>query len=233
MHVEDTGDLLLVDSGLPCDTFNKILAARLGEETADARIAAAVAYFRRRGLPFSWWVGPESLPADLGARLERHGLLAAETELGMAARVAAIPPPPQPAGLETRRAMTELAIREFAVVNAANWDPPDQNVLEFFTRASTLLLHPACPMQLFVGYSGGVPAATGELFLGGGVGGIHMISVSREFRRRGFGAAITWAAIEAAKLAGVQWVTLQASEEGRPVYERLGFTSCGQYTEYQ
>src|SRR5262245_27005309 len=84
MRVQDD-DLVIVDSGLPCDTFNVICRARLVAETAEDRVAAAVAYFRAVSRPFSWWVGPADHPANLGEILTMAGLEAPESELAMAA----------------------------------------------------------------------------------------------------------------------------------------------------
>ena len=79
MAVLDAPDLLLVDSGLPSDTFNQVARARLDPESAGRRIGEAVARFREAGRPFSWWVGPGSRPLDLPVRLAAHGLRLAET----------------------------------------------------------------------------------------------------------------------------------------------------------
>src|SRR5262245_21087421 len=73
MRVLD-GGLAVVDSGLPCDTFNLICRARLDTASADARVQSAIEHFRRAARPFSWWVGPADQPADLGRRLEAFGL---------------------------------------------------------------------------------------------------------------------------------------------------------------
>ncbi|HEU4523417.1 MAG TPA: hypothetical protein VFR62_00250, partial [Gemmatimonadales bacterium] len=54
-------DLVIADSGLPCDTFNFICRARLGSDTAAAAAGAAVAHFEEHRRPFSWWVGPADL----------------------------------------------------------------------------------------------------------------------------------------------------------------------------
>src|SRR5918993_1928909 len=53
-------ELVLVDAGVPSDTFNVVCGARLDPAAADAQIAAVIAHFREKGSPFSWWVGPNS-----------------------------------------------------------------------------------------------------------------------------------------------------------------------------
>jgi ribosomal protein S18 acetylase RimI-like enzyme len=233
MHVVDSPELLLVDSGLASDTFNKILRARLPRRDAPARVRAAVGHFRSRQLPFTWWAGPLSAPEELPALLAEAGLRAAETELGMAVGAAGLPKRIEPpGGLEIRRVEDLEALGHFADINAANWDPPDPAVGEFFRRAAPLVFEAASPMRLYVGYWEGEPAAAAELFLGGGAAGIHMVSTKREFRRRGIGFAMTWRCAKEGVEAGMEAVVLQASADGAPVYARLGFEALCEFTEY-
>jgi len=91
MRVDARPGLMLVDSGLTSDSFNKVLAARLEPAGADARIDAALAHFRACGRPFSFWVGPCSRPLDLEARLRARGLRASEHELGMSSGLDRLP----------------------------------------------------------------------------------------------------------------------------------------------
>ncbi|WP_262982495.1 GNAT family N-acetyltransferase [Rhodococcus sp. MTM3W5.2] len=53
-----------------------------------------------------------------------------------------------------------------------------------------------------------------------------------DHRRRGYGTAVTLAAIDHVRREGAERVVLQASEDGASVYERIGFTPVGTYTEY-
>ena len=185
--------MLLVDSRLPTDTFNKIARARLTEADADRRIAEAVQYFRAAGRPFAWWVGPCSRPLDIERRLEAHGLRAFESELGMAVDLAQLPERMEmPAELEIRPVLDAVELADFAAVSAANWEPPDTAVLTFYESAAPVLLQKDCPMRLFVGYAEDKAVASGELFLSPGVAGIYAVSTRKEFQRRGIGLAMTW-----------------------------------------
>jgi hypothetical protein len=92
MTVFDQADLLVVDSGLSSDTFNKMARARLQESDVDHRIAEAVAYFMGVERPFAWWVGPGSPALNLEDRLHDYGLEAKEYELGRAMELWDLPP---------------------------------------------------------------------------------------------------------------------------------------------
>jgi ribosomal protein S18 acetylase RimI-like enzyme len=234
MSVSSARGVTAVDSGLACDTFNCILAARLTEEAADAAIAAVLGHFDRVGRPFSWWVGPADRPADLGRRLEAAGLAAAEGELAMSARLEAPPfDNPAPPELSIEHVTTPAQLSDFAAVNAANWSPPDTNVLRFYALASSVLLSRESPFRFFVGRVGREPVATLEFALGGGVGGIYNVATVESRRRRGYASALMRRALDEARAAGVRAAVLQASPDGVGVYRRQGFEEFGTITEYK
>ena len=233
MTAERRDGLVIVDSGLGSDTFNKVLGTRLPEDGADARIEEALAYIRGTGRRFTWWVGPCSRPVDLEARLRRHGLQAEEYELGMTIDLETAPTQVDlPDGATIERVATEAQLADFAGLLAGLSEPPEHDVVRFFERASSLLLQPDCPMRLYVAYLEGEPAAVSELFLGGGVAGVHMVATAEAFRRRGLGMALTWAALDEGRRHGLDTGVLQASAQGQPLYERLGFEPCGRFVEY-
>lgn len=198
-------------------------------------IAAALAHFRGVGRPFSWWVGPADLPADLGARLEAAGLAAAEGELAMSASLETPPPGDAdgPGGLTIERVGTPTQLSDFASVNAANWSPPDSNVLRFYAMAAGVLLSRESPFRYFVGRVAAEPVATLELAIGGGVGGIYNVATVERVRRRGFASAMIRRALEEARAAGLRAAVLQASPDGVGIYRRQGFATYGAITEYK
>ena len=233
-QVIDDAGLVLTDSGLPCDTFNIVCRTRLGPHDAPRRVESVVAHFAEARRGFSWWVGPGDRPADLGQQLEQAGLEPAESELDMAVDLDALPGIDlAPNGLSIRRANSPEQVREYARINAANWSPPDLLVVEFYARAAPVILDPASPLWLYLGYVDGVAVATAELTVGGGVVGLYGISTLAAYRRRGYGSALTARPLQDAREAGQQIAILQAAPDGVGVYRRLGFQEFGQIREYK
>jgi len=234
MLVEERSDLVLVDSGLPSDTFNAVCRAKLGRENAARRIEAAVLHFRRKNLSFSWWVGLLCEPATLDEELKKHGLSFAEKEVGMAADISRLPEPTTiPDGLKIRRVSDERELSDYARVIAANWNPTDEAVSAFYTRVATPALASDCPARFFLGYAQGKPVAARECFLYAGVAGVYNVVTLTTARRRGFGRALTLAALQEAREAGYSTAVLQASDQGESIYTRLGFVECSAFREYK
>jgi ribosomal protein S18 acetylase RimI-like enzyme len=136
-------------------------------------------------------------------------------------------------GLATERVRTPRQLETFAALSAANWDPPDPWVIEFYRRAAGPLLSDASPQWLYLGTLDGTPIATAEVTVGGGVVGLYNISTQPAYRGRGIGAAMTLAPLLDARRQGWETAILQAADAGVGIYRRLGFTAFGTITEFK
>ena len=87
----------------------------------------------------------------------------------------------------------------------------------------TFAVHsPACRAFVAVDADGGI-AGTGVATINGPVGWIGTIWVRSDLRRRGLGSALTAATIDVAEAGGCRTLVLVATDQGRPLYEGLGF----------
>ncbi|HUA41001.1 MAG TPA: GNAT family N-acetyltransferase [Streptosporangiaceae bacterium] len=139
---------------------------------------------------------------------------------------------PGPGGLDIRLVGSAAELRDWSWVLAAGSDPLGLALVEFFARTASRVLTPDCPARLLVGYSGGRPVCTAEVMLYAGVAGLYNISTLMSHQRRGFGTAITKAALQVARQLGADTAVLQSSEQGEPLYRRLGFAAFGEVTEH-
>jgi hypothetical protein len=81
-------------------------------------------------------------------------------------------------------------------------------------------------MRMWVAYDGETPVSTAAAFIAEGITNVINVATVPEARGKGFGTAVTWHAT----LAEPSLPTLLiASEQGRPVYERMGYTTIRQF----
>jgi GNAT superfamily N-acetyltransferase len=101
-----------------------------------------------------------------------------------------------------------------AVVLAGGWG--DRQLFFRFVTAA-----PAC--RPLVAVADGEIVGTGIGTANGPVGWVGTIFVTPGHRGRGLGMALTQAVVDALGEAGCRTLVLVATEQGRPMYERLGF----------
>lgn len=142
-----------------------------------------------------------------------------EPALVLAPLPAAIPAPP--AELHLRRVVTESQLAHFIELapQARRWLPSLQAALD-----------PA--VAALVGYLGERPVATARVACLGAVADLTGVVTAPPYRRRGYGTAMTWAAIGEAARRGCRAVTLTATAMGYPVYRLMGFEPVCSYRSY-
>jgi GNAT superfamily N-acetyltransferase len=135
----------------------------------------------------------------------------------------------QPPGLDIRAAVDDTGRRAFRDVTAAAYAtygaPPEYADDAFVALESVCAPH----LQGFVGYVDGAPAAAAAVYVTHGVAGIGWVGTVPEHRGKGYGEAVTWAAIREGFRRGAAIANLQASSMGRPIYERMGFITATEY----
>lgn len=94
-----------------------------------------------------------------------------------------------------------------------------------------VLRTPTC--QPLVGTINGRLVATGLATANGPVGWLGAIVVAAECRRRGFGRAMTDELCLRLRAAGCVTLSLEATDAGRPMYERMGFRLVTHYHQLQ
>jgi GNAT superfamily N-acetyltransferase len=225
-------DVTYATLGVPISDLNPVFGGRFTAESADRRIAEIVDWYARRGDPFSWWIGPESEPADLAERLVRHGFsLDDEHVPGMAAALDALPPVEMPDATSIDRVTDATQFRTFCDILAAGFEAPPLLADAFF-RLSAVGFGDDVPYRHYLAHADGEAVATTTSVIADDVIGIYNVATVPDARRRGIGRAITLASMRDGALSGCAMAVLQASETGRPVYEALGFRVFADYNLY-
>ncbi len=207
----------LFAGGTPGPEFNYALV--FGPIAPDALFALADATFADAG-GYSVAVEVESAPAVVEA-LEANGWEMDEEEPALALRGLPSSIPAPPAGLTISRVSDEAGLAHFRAITETG-----TQILPSLAAATDPGV--AC----FVGYRDGSPVATSRLVCLGTVAEITGVVTAPAHRRRGYGTALTWAAIMEGAARSCTATTLTATPLGYPVYVRMGFQPVCTYRIY-
>ncbi len=131
--------------------------------------------------------------------------------------------PPAPAELEI------VEVTDASTARQAEWLVDE--VFEARSAPGSLLTAECLDerLRVWVGRVGGRPVSTATAYVDGFVG-IYAVATAANARGKGYGEAIAWAATLCRPELPA---TLQASQMGRPVYERMGYRTVAEFTVWE
>lgn len=210
-----------------------ILRIDLDDGTADAAIDDLRARLRGRGLPAVWWTWRGSRPTDIGMRLRSRGMEQWPAWPGMAVELGALPPEP------VHDDFSVTPVRSTAEFDDVLAVLEPLGMRGIFAGAFQRLgirdgWGSAAPFRHFVGrLADERPVASATLCTAGGAAGIYAVAVAEDARRRGYGRAVSLAALQAGADAGHRFGVLQSSQMGFGVYRGIGLTLVCRLQAYQ
>lgn len=208
-----------VMTDVPMTFFNGIATAHAPS------IDAVVDVFRSRNRAFRWWVHD-----GLGSELLAHGLRFAYHSAGMTCDLSQLAAVPAPTDLSIRQVHDIRAMAEWAYVLTTVFERPSSEADLWTESFSTIGFDGN--WAHFVGYVDGAPVATASVLTCGDVVGVYDVGSLESMRGRGFGSAITRAALKHARDRGAKEAALQSSDMAVSVYRGLGFTERATLSMY-
>lgn len=224
--VVDGDPLTLVATGLPIAFFNGAYLSHPTDEPAPL-VDQAVRFFADRDVPFLLWVREGVCPAMLDA-----GRAAGLRDAGGPPAMGMAPitdPPPTPPGLDISIVTTVEGLTDHGSTLRDGFGFP-QDLVDRVIRPGLLDL---ADIAVFVGRVEGRPVSTSLLSVSGTTAGINNVATIDSCRGKGYGAALTWAAVTEGARRGCTHAILQASQSGYPVYRRMGFADLGRYVQLE
>jgi GNAT superfamily N-acetyltransferase len=219
-------EVAIVCCGLPAQELNwGLLKPPCRDLPATAE--AVRAYFAERALPFQLSAREFDGDPPLRELEERGWRRRPDPTPGMTLAIpSSVPKPPLPLVIETVRSAEQLvAYRETAF---RGFGFPVTTARLFLNER--LLAFPG--VRLYSGLVDGAVVATSMLIATGRIAGIYWVATLEAQRGRGYGEALTWAAMAGGGELGCATASLQASKLGRPVYARMGFGHVLDYAHY-
>ncbi|MFF3330551.1 GNAT family N-acetyltransferase [Streptomyces sp. NPDC002888] len=212
--------------------WNGVLWSELDEADADAAIAEQVAYFTGLGRDFEWKLYGHDHPVDLGQRLRAAGFTPEAEETLMIGEAAG---PVLDADLPE-------GVRILPVTDAAGVDlVADVHEKAFGTDSARLrhqmiarLAEDPDTVVAVVALAGDVPVSSArmELVPGTEFAGLWGGGTVEGWRGRGIYRALVAHRARAAVTRGYRYLQVDASDQSRPILERLGFAALSTTTPY-
>jgi ribosomal protein S18 acetylase RimI-like enzyme len=200
------------------------------EPGALAFLNVAKAFFADRKRSFSIRVRSH-VDGDLEQACEAMGLLRVADNPGMAIDKP-LADASAPAGFELRRVGDVETAMDFGRVAAdayATSGLRKESAARLFAMPGRLI---APHLVAVVGYADDSPCSCALALLSHGIAGIYWVGTIPQARGSGFAAQCTRSVGNEALARGARFVVLQASEQGEPVYRRMGYREFTRYPWY-
>lgn len=205
----------------------------LDGDALDAFIRRQIAYFADRGMAFEWKLHGHDLPVDLSERLVSAGFVPEERETILIAPIDRVPLDDEPpAGVAVREVRDRADYDRIADLEAAVW--PDDDTRGWIDSLAEEVDADPDGTRVFMAEAGDVvvcaawirfPSNTDFATLWGG-------STRKEWRGRGIYRSLVARRARLAEAQGRRYLQVDASDDSRPILERLGFIVVGTTTPY-
>ncbi|MET8690332.1 GNAT family N-acetyltransferase [Streptomyces sp. NPDC004732] len=233
-RVERTGGVVRVTGS--AHDWNGVLWTGIDASTADAVIAEQVRHFAAAGREFEWKLHSYDQPADLGARLLAAGFEADPVETVMVAEAAALPAGPElPDGIRLLPVTDATGARLMAEAHLAAFGEDDAALSEHLARRVLAQLAEA-PDEIVavVAMAGDRPVcgARMEFRPGTDFAGLWGGGTDPQWRGKGIYRAMVAHRARIAVERGYRYLQVDASDDSRPILDRLGFATLCTTTPY-
>jgi GNAT superfamily N-acetyltransferase len=218
-----------VDSDLG---WNAVVWSCLDRATADGAIAEQVRYFTALGREFEWKLYAHDRPADLAERLRAAGFTAEPEETLLVAEVGGLPTDVElPEGVELRPVTDEAGIDLVVQVHRQAFGSDGSRLRH---QLLTQLTEDPDAVVAVLATAGDLPisAARMELHPGTDFAGLWGGGTVAAWRGRGIYRALVAFRTRIAAERGYRYLQVDASDQSRPILQRLGFVALSTTTPY-
>ncbi|MDH6127839.1 GNAT family N-acetyltransferase [Kitasatospora sp. GP82] len=212
--------------------WNGILWSDLREDTADAAIAAQVRHFASLGLEFEWKLYAHDRPADLAGRLRAAGFTPEPEETLLVARVQDLATDVRlPEGIRLLPVTDRAGVELVADVHEQVFDTDGSRIRQ---RLLDRLAEDPGSVDIVLAMAGDRPVCSAriEFHPGTDFASLWGGGTVTDWRGRGIYRALVAFRARIAAERGHRYLQVDASDESRPILQRLGFVPLGTTTPY-
>ena len=205
--------------------WNTVIRTHIAPNNVKDTIERTLSLFGSLDLPFVWHILPSTQPANLADYLEQYDFALFEEEPHMVIELAKhVFELPQIPGFTIERVTDAASFARWYEATVAGFFPSTPSIAQIYYDVYTLFgFDEQSPFLHYTGYMNGEPVTSSTLLFTENMAGIYDVSTVPSARGKGLGRAITLAPLLEAQARGYQYVCLQATQMGFPVYQRIGF----------
>ncbi|MFI1496925.1 GNAT family N-acetyltransferase [Streptomyces platensis] len=212
--------------------WNGVRWSDLDQTTADVAIRAQTRYFATLGREFEWKAYAHDRPGDLGRRLKSAGFTPEPQEAFMVAPVRDLPTDARlPEGVHLRVVTDPAGVDLVADVHEQAFGTSSARLRQ---RLLAQLAQNSETISMVVAMAGDLPvcAARMELNPGTDFAGLWGGGTVAAWRGRGIYRALVAHRARIAADLGYRFLQVDATDQSRPILQRLGFTVLSTTTPY-
>ena len=198
----------------------------------DELIERQVRFFAARGEHFEWKLYGHDRPADLPDRLRAHGFVPEPQETVLIARVDAVAAEPLvPPGVTLRELHEPADLARLDAWEHAAWSGREVHIADMLGR---MIAAGPDAIAVVAAEAGGTVVCANWIRFEQGTAFATMWGGATvpEWRRRGVYRATVAYRAQLAAARGLEYLQVDASDESRPILERLGFVAVTTTTPY-
>ena len=231
-QTEELPGALFLCTPIPLYLFNTVILTGQDRTAIDAAFKKAADWIADQGRPVLWRVSTTAASEDVRSLLEQLGLESHGRDPAMLADLSSISPMPQIEGfsIQTVRGGAERYDWAWLTCNAFELDADVCEAMSNCEAGIPESLHIDQPR--YIGCLDGKAIAVSSLVMAAGLAGVYAVATLPEVRTRGIGTAMTLHAMAEGKRRGAKSAVLQATEMGKSVYEKIGFSTIFDYELY-
>jgi len=212
--------------------FNAAISRRPPADDETEHIHETIEFFQSKGrMSFSWWLDPGLEESGWGRHLQAHGFHFETGSPGMAVDLSILPERiPVQDGYHIQQIQDPESMKIWLKLLLQGYGfPPDWETPIWGFMLATLSDPNGMSYLAFVHDQ---PVAVSTILYRAGVAGMFNVATLKEWRGKGLGAAVTLRPLLDARAKGYRVGTLQSSEMGYNVYQRLGFKEVCRMNQY-
>ncbi len=165
---------------------------------------------------------------ELEDELSGRGYRPALHRAGMALE-GPLPHAPAAPGLEVVRVHDTKSLQDWRHVQSLGFGIPAE-IVNLFVPDTALGVP---ELKFFIGYAGGWPVTTAVASAVAGTVGIFGVATDPTMRNRGYGTAVTHAALRVRDAVGSDLAWLMATDHGRSIYTAMGFRDIREWVIWE